>query len=218
MGKRMIPDEIKCAIFDFTQRAKEIPNLLSATLFGSVITGDLSKKSDIDISLLFDTDHNPELGVELKTALKIGTEITKDYGLAHSFSFICTNIRDIGENEIDFLWNLEKEGVVIWQKENLFLNKDISKHLKPKLIVSYSLKGLSAKDKSRVHRTIYGYKMKNKIGNKVYEIEKQGLIADNNQRLAPGTILLDLDVWDMLERIFEKLRVRYVKYKIWQEE
>ena len=47
MGKGVIPDEIKCAIFDFTQRAKEIPNLLSATLFGSVVSGDLSKKSDI---------------------------------------------------------------------------------------------------------------------------------------------------------------------------
>lgn len=218
MGKRVIPDEIKCAIFDFIQRAKEIPNLLSATLFGSVILGDLSRKSDIDISLLFNTDHNPELGEELKTALKIGSEIIKEYQLPHSFSFICTNLRDIGEDEIDFLWNLAKEGIVIWQKENLFLDKHLLKHLTPKVIVSYSFNGLSVKDRSKVHRLLYGYQMKSKTANKIYEITKKGLISGDSKKLGSGTILLTLDVWNEIEKVFDQLKVRYVKYKIWQDE
>jgi len=218
MGKGVIPDEIKCAIFDFTQRAKEIPNLLSATLFGSVVSGDLSKKSDIDISLFFNTANNPELGVELKTALKIGSEIAKQYQLSHSFSFICTNLKGIGENEVDFLWNLGKEGVVIWQRENLFLKADLSKHLKPKVLISYSLKGLSVKDKSRVHRTLYGYQMKTRIRDKMYEVAKEGLVSDDNRKLGPGTVILTLNTWSKLEGIFEQLKVKYVKYKIWQDE
>lgn len=218
MDERVIPDEIKCAIFDFIQRAKEIPNLVSATLFGSVVLGDLSKKSDIDISLLFNTDHNPELGMELKTALKIGSEIAKRYQLSHSFSFICTNLKDIGENELDFLWNLEKEGVVIWQKENLFLKGDLSKHLKAKVLISYSLKGFSARDKSRIHRTLYGYQVKTKIENKVYEVAKEGLVSGANKKLGPGTVILTLNAWSKLEGIFEQLKVKYVKYKIWQDE
>lgn len=218
MDKRVIPDEIKCAIFDFIQKAKKIPKLVSATLFGSIVLGDLSKKSDIDISLLFNTDHNPELGVELKTALKIGSEIAKQYQLSYSFSFICTNLKDIGENELDFLWNLEKEGIVIWQKENLFFKGDLSKHLKAKVLISYSLKGLSTRDKSRIHRTLYGYQMKTKIKNKVYEVAKKGLVSDGSKRLGPGTIILSLNTWSNLEDIFEQLKVRYVKYKIWQDE
>ncbi len=217
MGKRVIPDEIKCAIFDFIQRAEEIPNLVSATLFGSIVSGDLSKKSDIDISLLFNTDHNPELGVELKSALKIGSELTKEYQLAHSFSFICTNLRDIGENEIDFLWNLEKEGVIIWQKENPFLNKDFLKKLRAKVIISYSLKELSVKDKSKIHRALYGYQTKSKIANKVYETIKEGVVSGDSKKLGQGTVLLTLKAWHELEKIFEQIKVKYVKYKIWQD-
>lgn len=218
MGERVIPNEIKCAIFDFIQKAKEIPNLVSATLFGSIVLGDLSKKSDIDISLLFNTDHNPELGVELKTALKIGSEIAKRYQIAHSFSFICTNLKDIGENELDFLWNLEKAGVVIWQKENLFLKGDISKHLKAKVLISYSLKGLSTRNKSRIHRALYGYQMNTKIKNKVYEVAKEGLVSGDSKKLGPGTVILSLNAWNELESIFEEIKVKYVKYKIWQDE
>ncbi|HAW50119.1 TPA: hypothetical protein DCX16_04130 [bacterium] len=218
MDKVIIPDKIKCAIFDFAQSAKEIPNLLSATLFGSVILGDLSKKSDIDISLLFNTGHNPELGVELKTALKIGTEIVKKYQLEHSFSFICTNLRDIGENELDFLWNVEKEGLIIWQRDNLFLGKEISRHLIPKVIISYSLKGLSSKDKSKIHRALYGYQMKMQVEGRIYEVSKEGAVSDKCRKLGPGSLILTLDVWERLEKVFDKLNVKYIKYKIWQDE
>jgi extradiol dioxygenase family protein len=92
------------------------------------------------------------------------------------------------------------------------------KHLKAKVLISYSLKGFSARDKSRIHRTLYGYQMKTKIENKVYEVAKEGLVSGANKKLGPGTVILTLNAWSKLEGIFEQLKVKYVKYKIWQDE
>jgi len=82
----MIVEEFKLPLMDFVERADEIPNLLSVVLFGSVVKGDVSKKSDIDILLLFDADHNPELGKEAEIARKIASEISVKHDLKHPFS------------------------------------------------------------------------------------------------------------------------------------
>lgn len=98
------------------------------------------------------------------------------------------------------------------------MKADLSKHLKAKVLIHYSLKGFSARDKSRIHRTLYGYQVKTKIENKVYEVAKEGLVSGANKKLGPGTVILTLNAWSKLEDIFEQLKVKCVKYKIWQDE
>ena len=84
----MIPEKLKLPIIDFVSRAKEIPNLKVVVLFGSAVMGEFHKKSDIDLLLLFDTKHNPEIGKEGETAHKIASDVLSAHYLPNSFSFV----------------------------------------------------------------------------------------------------------------------------------
>lgn len=92
------------------QKAGSIPNLIGVILFGSALTGDVSKKSDIDLLLITQSDHNPELGEESFTAHRITSEISKKYDLEHTFSLTFYNLSNDKDIEPDFLWEVCKDG------------------------------------------------------------------------------------------------------------
>ncbi len=207
MGNRQIAEEFKSAIIDFISRASEIPNLIGAILFGSAVTGDISKKSDIDVLLLFDCEHNPELGEEMRTSVRIAGEICSKYDLTQSFSFVVVNRRMMGEVEADFLWNVSREGIIIWGLPQMILSQKPHPHLEPLLLVSYSVGGLPEKDRRGVFRALYG-------GNK----DPKGGLVDKrgNERLAPGTLLVPATKYDSIKDVFDKFGVRtYSVRKLW---
>ena len=100
----MIEERFKLPVIDFVSRADEVPNLVGVVLYGSAVTGDVSKKSDIDLLLLFDCDHDPELGEEASIAHGISSDVSLKHDLAFPFSFVFVNLRELKEIESDFLW------------------------------------------------------------------------------------------------------------------
>ena len=84
----MIEERFKLPVIDFVSRADEIPNLVGVVLYGSAVTGDISKKSDIDLLLLFDCDHDPELGREASIAHGISSDVSLKHDLAFPLSFV----------------------------------------------------------------------------------------------------------------------------------
>ena len=92
MDENMIPEALKLPLIEFTDKANKIPNLVAVIVFGSAVTGDLSKKSDIDLLLVFDTDHNPEVGTEAKIAHEITSNISVKFDLMYPFSFVFLNV------------------------------------------------------------------------------------------------------------------------------
>jgi len=94
MGKMSIYEDFKIPLMGFVERADEIPNLIGLILFGSAVTGDVSKKSDIDLLLITKSDHNPELGEESNIAHSIASNISKKYDMSHPFSLTFYNIEE----------------------------------------------------------------------------------------------------------------------------
>ena len=76
MGVIMIPEELKLPLIDFADKISKMPNLIGVILFGSAVTGDMSKKSDVDLLLVFDTDHDPEMGKEAEIVQEISSDIS----------------------------------------------------------------------------------------------------------------------------------------------
>ena len=68
---------IKESAFGLAQKLGEIKTLDEAVLFGSAARGEMHKKSDIDILLLFNAKHDPELREEANLVHKIAGEIEK---------------------------------------------------------------------------------------------------------------------------------------------
>jgi len=111
----MIFAEYRLPLMDFRDEAHKIPNLVSIVVFGSLVRDELSPKSDIDLLLVFDTDHNPELGEEAKIAHEVAMKISIKYDLIHPFSLIFINQQTIEDTEPDFLWNVAREGILLWE-------------------------------------------------------------------------------------------------------
>ena len=200
MDKVNIYDEFKEPLINFVERANKIPNLIGVVLFGSSIMGDVSKKSDIDLLLVTESSSNPEVGNESRIAHSITSEISKKFNLEHSFSitFYNLNQKDV---EPDFLWEVEKEGIVIWAKPELLLNIDIDKTLKPKLICSYSLKGLKEKDKRALIRKLYDSKSK---------------LIKEKEKIAPGVFIIDAEKEPSIENLFKRFNLNnYSIKKVW---
>lgn len=197
-----IYEEFKLPIIDLVSRVSEIPNLNAIILFGSVITGDVSKKSDIDILLITNCEHNPETNEESKIAHKITSEISKKYNLTHSFSLTFYNINFTEEIDSDFLWEISKNGMVIWTKPEYLFTKTIKENFSPKLLVKYSLEKLKDKDKRALLRGLYESKKK--------------LINIKKEKIAPGVILISAQKSIKLKELFDKYKlVSYSVKKIW---
>jgi predicted nucleotidyltransferase len=198
----MIYDKFKLPLIDFVERAEEIPNLVGVVLFGSARTGDISKKSDIDILLVFDCDHDPEVADESTIAHRIASEISAKYDLAHSFSFVFLNLKKPSETETDFLWNIAKEGILIWGKPEEVVLKKRSPALKPLIFCRYSIRDLKEKDRRRFLRRLYD--------------SKKGLVNKRKERVAPGALLLKAQKFEKVKELFDEFNIRdYIVKKLW---
>lgn len=194
--------EFKVPLIDFIDRANEIPNLIGVVLYGSAITADISKKSDIDLLLITKSKHNPEIGEEANVAHKITSEISKKHNLKYPFSLTFYNMRQEEEIETDFLWEICKDGIVLWSNPKFILSKNIKDILSAKLICIYSFKGLEEKNKRAIIRKLYKSKSK--------------LINENEEKLAPGVLLIDSKKESKLIELFDKYGVKNYKIKkIW---
>jgi predicted nucleotidyltransferase len=197
----MIDERFKPPIIDFIDRAKEIPHLVGIVLFGSAVTGDISKKSDIDLLLIFDSDHNPEMGMESEIAHRIASDISLKRDLTHPFSFVFVNQRNMKEIEPDFLWNVVRDGILIWGRAEDVIMKRDHPSLEPMVIIRYSMKELSGKDKRRLLRHLYS--------------SKRSMVDKKTERLGPGTLLLKAEKFDGVKDILDSFGIRYSVRKIW---
>lgn len=197
----MIPEDLKLPLIDFADNANKIPNLIGVILFGSVIPGEMSKKSDIDLLLVFDTNHDPETGKESEIAHSIASNISIKYDLLYPFSFIFLNKKNMNDVESDFLWNVIKEGIVIWGKPQDILMKTPHPSLQPLMLIRYSLKDLNENDRRKILRWLYTSKKK--------------LIGKSKEKLGPGVLLIKAEKYEEIKKVFDKFRVKYSVKKIW---
>lgn len=209
MGYRMIPDEIKPLLIDFISNAPKIPKLEQIILFGSAAKNEMHKKSDIDLLMIMDTEH-PETSKEAKIAHKIASDVSKKHRARHSFSMVFAN-KSLSDVEPDFLWNVAKEGIVIWGKPDF---KPI-KTLKPWVIISYSLKNISPKNKMAVHRTLYGYRVEKKVGDKIYINESEGIVNKIGKKLGEAVVMLPAKEAESVINALEEHGAHYSLKKIW---
>ncbi|MCX7838472.1 MAG: nucleotidyltransferase domain-containing protein [Anaerolineae bacterium] len=214
VGSRVIPEIIRPLLGEFIAHADEIPGLVSAILYGSAVRGELHTKSDVDVLLLFDTDHDPELGEEATIAQRIGQTAALRTRCPYTFSFVINDVKNLRQLDSDYLWNITKEGIVIWSRPQYLLGLH-ELPLEPYLIITYDLSKISAKDKRAVHRALYGYRTRRVVAGKVYESTSPGLVRGKIRRLAASVILAPASQAD---KILDALRARGVptqQTKVW---
>jgi len=199
------------AALEFAQSIKDISTLEAVILFGSAATGEMHKKSDIDLLLLFDADHNPETGDEGRVIFRRAVEIERKYKLENPFSFVFVNI---GEDiDADFLWEVVRDGSVLYYRPESVLGRE--GYLEPVLLIAYSLNGIPQKDRMHVNRALYGYRSKKVHMGKEYVSEREGFIPRHGKKLGRATFLISGREGDEVLRLFDEKNVLYTVTKVW---
>ena len=183
------------------ERAHEIPNLVGIVLFGSGITGDVSKKSDIDLLMVFTCDHDPEIGEEATIARRIASDISRKYDLRHPFSFTFINRKRLKDVDPDFLWSVANEGMLIWGEPAAIVTPSPHPSLRPLMMIRYRTKGMDSKQKRKLLRALY--------------TNKGNLLDKMVERIAPGTLLLEAEKLEALKDLLDRFHVKYSMKKIW---
>jgi predicted nucleotidyltransferase len=188
--------------------------LVSAVLYGSAARGELHAKSDVDVLLLFDSDHDPELGEEAMIAQRIGQDAALRTRCPYTFSFVINDIKDLKQLDSDYVWNAAKEGIVIWSRPERVLPLPVLP-VEPYLLIAYDLARSLAKDKRAVHRALYGYRTRRTVAGKVYESASAGLVRGKIRRLADGVILAPASEADKILDALQARGVRARQTKVW---
>lgn len=188
---------IKPQVFlSLKERIHSVENLGALILYGSVVHGDVSSKSDIDLMAVPEKKNNiQELREELAIILR---DIENVFDLELSFSL---NVYE-GNEDTYFLWELVNNGVVLFCKPGMLVQSIDG--LKPFALLSYSFSGVMTKDKKKALRYLYesvsGLKIK-----KDNKMEYIGL----------GVIKLPLEKTKKVTKLFDELRIGYSLIKIW---
>lgn len=208
----MIQREFLPIIQEFVSRAHEIPNLVSAIVYGSVARGDADRRSDIDMFLVFSTKHDPERGEEFRIAHEIASETMRKFGSRSRFQLVFSNLKlQVDE---DFLENLCKEGIVVWGRPLLLDVKKLK--LSPQIIISYDLSALSNYGKLRIHRALHGYRVEREHKGKKYVSESKGLLAEiGGRRLGRAVIMIPKENERYLKKVFDEAKVKYKSFEVW---
>jgi len=185
---------------------KAIPELDGIVLFGSMARGDQGKGSDIDVLVIVGSKetqryHRPlsQITTALDAELRPGRELKP----------VVTNLLDKDE---DFLRNVFRDGIVLYGK--MVLTPDRMR-LKPFVLVTYSVSGLSQSITVKVSRMVHGYTGTKKVGNRRYEYHYKGLKEQFGARLvSPGTLLLPRETAERFMQELKKLRVRVNAFEV----
>jgi len=190
-------DYIKPQVFlSLKERIRSVENLGALILYGSMVHGDVSSKSDIDLMAIPEKNNNIlELREQLALILR---DIENVFDLELSFSL---NVYD-GKEDTYFLWELVNDGVVLFCKPGMLIHSFDG--LKPYALLSYSFTGVVKKDKKKALRYLYESENGMKI-NKGNKMEYIGL----------GVIKLSLEKSKKVTALFDELRVEYSLIKIW---
>lgn len=203
--------DIELIVFELSRKLRKIPTLESVVLFGSAARGEMHKKSDVDILLIFNADHDPEIGDEGSLVHKISGELEKEYYMDNPFSFVFMNKMD--ELDSEFLWEVAKDGVVLYTLPGSILGKE--EYLQPSAFISYTFSNLAAKDKMFVKRQLYGYKVKSVHDGKEYVNEGKGIVQEYGKKMGRATFLIDASHVDEVLELFQEKKVQYKISKIW---
>lgn len=207
--------QMKAALVDFLVRAHEIPHLEKIVLFGSLLTEDVNKKSDIDLLLIFNTKGNPETGIELKTATKIGLEVLKKYSIENNFGFVVVNAQEPSKTDKDFLVKTANKGIVVWERGGYDFFKG-HREIKPQILFTYSTQNLNPKQRVSLYRKLYGYKTTTKQKGKEYQVESPGIVGEYGQKIGANVFLIDSKNAQQVEKVLKEYDLSFKKRQVFE--
>lgn len=203
-------NQIFAYIYDFLQiffgNSRE--HIEQVILFGSATGTNLTEDSDID--LFIDVDENTDQ-VEMlfqKALLEFETSQGKKWALQGISYPIKAIIGKINSPEWQHLKpDLASNGIVLFDRYKI-----LPKGLEHRVIISYDLSHIAAKDKVKFIRTLYGYS--NKIKDKIYS--HKGLLHKfKGLKINNGVISVPIEYAQQMYDFFKQENMVFSVSEVW---
>jgi predicted nucleotidyltransferase len=180
------------------EATRGIEGLELLVLYGSLVRGELTPRSDIDFFALFHDEQSLKRGEQKLTSILEGL-CEQEYKRTPSLHAV-THAAEVDRS---FLYNVFREGVAInplietgvW---NLF-------SLKPHVVFTYSLRQKVQSEKTRIDRVLYGYRQQK--GGKTYSYK--GLVDSLGAERFGNNLLVPLEKAEELRGFFEAHGVKF---------
>lgn len=180
------------------ERTRGIKGLELLVLYGSLVRGELTARSDIDFFALFHDERSLKQR-EKKLSSILDEACEEEYGRVASL------YATSHEAEVDrsFLYNVFREGVAVSPLIETMVWDLFS--LKPYVIFAYSLKNKPRPQKVKIDRILYGYRQRK--GGKVYSYN--GLVKGLGCIRFGNNLLVPLEKSEELKKFFDANDIRF---------
>jgi predicted nucleotidyltransferase len=203
----LISSEIESIISDTVSKLYKISGVVLIALYGSVARGDYDRRSDIDILLVFNSkkirEENEGKIIELYPDIDARVQIHQ------------TSLDELEEEETSFIENLLKEATLLMVKPPLKLPIETILKLKPHILFTYETKGISLSKLVALHRKLYGYKERKRVGCKTRIYEHAGIVVKYGRKLGKNSLMVPRSGANEIRELFQQMGVKYQETEVW---
>jgi predicted nucleotidyltransferase len=179
-----------------------------AILFGSVVTGEYDKESDIDIFIDIDTSKEQEIRNSLKLFNRIFGEKWKLKGIENSISVIVGNINS--KKWENLKRSIQSHAILLYGVYN-----EPPMDIKPYFLFRLNFRKMSRSQKIRIWRQLYGYTQK--VGKKIYK--KQGIVREyGGTKLEKSIVIVPSSKLFDFKQFLKKNNIDFLINELWLSE
>jgi predicted nucleotidyltransferase len=211
-----IPAPVQALLRDLATELSGVEGCVAVVLYGSAARGELRPESDLDVLVLFDVGHRPELGPESLQVSARSVAVQARYDLPWPVS--CFPARaDLDGLDPDFLTWVASDGIVLWARAD-FLLRLAPDHgrLEPYVLVTYDQSRLTATSRVGLNRALFGYRTAKTVNGKRYQSERPGLVQFPGQRLGPGVLFVPAHQDAAVRAVLDRYGVSYGRTPVWR--
>ncbi|MCS4540853.1 MAG: nucleotidyltransferase domain-containing protein [Euryarchaeota archaeon] len=184
--------------------ASSFPALRAILLFGSFARGEITRKSDVDLLLVFDNRK------EAKKAEKKVLKIVGKYAGEEKRTVVpvCIGVENL-VSEVEFFYNVFSDALVLYKRPD---NEPVlpagASGFSPMLLYSFDLSNLARTKKMEINRSLYGITFKKERKEYAYKglLERKG-----GQKLGSGIIMVPSYAEKEFDEFFKKYSVSLEK-------
>lgn len=182
-------------------------SLRAVLLFGSFARGEVTRKSDIDLLLVFDSSE------KAKKAEDRVTEVVEKYSgeVKRTIVPLCIGLEEFS-SDVEFFYNVFSEGLVLYKRpDNEPILPAATGGYSPMLIYSFDLSGLERKKKMEVSRQLYGIR----FGKRGKEYAYKGMVErKGGLRLGRGVIMVPASAEEEFDEFFRARGIPFEKRSV----
>jgi predicted nucleotidyltransferase len=214
MSGTLMQEEFRDAVFEFVKQVSNIPKIYGIFLFGSVAKEEADKRSDIDFLIVLDTLQDPDMLDERNRVSKIALDLEKRFD--RNIQLVFSNAR-FDKLDTQFIETVLSEGIILFGRPLIVADNKVG--FSPYELIYYELRDLSASDKMKVKRALYGYETKRSFKGKIYASNNKGLVNElDGKRTGIASVLLPHRKSQPLLETLERFGAKISKEMVWLPE